>query len=73
MEQRQTHAKDFLVEVRESLGEEKYLELANHLKSFRTKASDVSALKDQISPLLGTKTNLMNRFLEFLPRKHRAC
>ena len=71
-EQRKSAAKEFLVQVRDTIGPDNYLSLAGELKAYQAKNLSVAVLKGNVVPLLQSDTSLLERFLEFLPKKYRT-
>jgi len=75
--QRRSNAKDFLLQVRERLGDEKYLVFSNFMKSYTTAkgeedTSRLSMLHRKIYDLLQPKhDDLYQKFLKFLPKARR--
>ena len=66
-------AKSFLIHVRDTIGLENYLQIVNHLKTFRSKSgSSVSNLKESACDLLEGHPDLLEQFLQFLPKKYRT-
>lgn len=72
VEQRRMMAKDFLVHVRDTIGLENYLQIVSHLKSFKSRSLSIPHLKDSAADLLKDHPELLEQFLEFLPRKFRT-
>lgn len=71
-EQRRSLAKDFLIRVRDDIGNDRYLELAMCLKSYHTNGCTVPELKDKVMELLKGYEDLLERFMNFLPKKFRT-
>jgi len=65
-------AKDFLIQTRDRIGAEKYLQIANLLKDYHAKGITLADLKTSILGILEGDRDLVVRFIDFLPKKIRA-
>jgi len=71
-DKRHVQARDFLIRARETIGNEKYLSLANCLKTYHASGCSVSELKKQVLDLLNGNHHLLESFIYFLPEKFRT-
>lgn len=72
VEARRLECKDFLVEVRETVGPNNYLTIVNLLKSLNAKVLSIPQMKDGFSAILQDYPELLNRFENYLPTRFRS-
>ena len=71
VETRRISAKVFLMEVRDTLGAEKYLSLVNQFKGYESRFISLSQLKKSSCSILEGHDDLIRKFLEFMPTRFR--
>ena len=72
VEKRSVMARDLLSVIRDTIGPLNYLKICKLLKANQTrKGSSIPALKDRAEELLGDHPELFDRFVAFLPKRHR--
>ena len=72
VEKRRVMARDLLSVIRDTIGPQNYLKICKLLKANQSrKGSSIPALKDRAEELLGDHPELLDRFIAFLPKKHR--
>ena len=72
VEKRRVMARDLLSVIRDTIGPLNYLKICKLLKANQTrKGSSIPALKDRAEELLGDHPELFDRFVAFLPKRHR--
>ena len=71
-EKRRVLAKDYLAYTRDTIGPDKYNDLALYLKLYHAKKMDMTLLKRKIGDVLENFPSLHSKFLEFLPKKLRS-
>ena len=68
-EERRVDAKQLLLDIEDQLGKEKLAEVVNAIKRLHQKP--ISDLKSELVEVLKGHAELLQRFLEFLPRRFR--
>ena len=72
VEQRRVMARDLLSVIRDTIGPQNYLKICKLLKANQSrKGNAIPALRDRAEELLGDHPELFDRFVAFLPKKHR--
>ena len=72
VEKRRVMARDLLSVIRDTIGPQNYLKICKLLKANQSrKGNAIPALRDRAEELLGDHPELFDRFVAFLPKKHR--
>ena len=71
VEKRRILARELLSVIRDTIGATNYLKICKLLKANQMRKGSIPAIKDRAEHLLGDHPELLDRFIAFLPKKHR--
>jgi hypothetical protein len=70
VEERRTSAKDLLFDIQNAVGTEKMRQICRAIKSLQSKS--IADLKDRAEDILQSHPALLDRFLDYLPKRFRS-
>ena len=70
VEERRTSAKDLLFDIQQAVGAEKMRHICRAIKSLQSKS--ISEMKERVAEILDSHPTLLDRFLDYLPKRHRS-
>jgi hypothetical protein len=70
VDERRTSAKDLLFDIQQAVGTEKMKQICRAIKSLHSKS--VGDLKDRAEEILQSHPVLLDRFLDYLPKRFRT-
>eukprot|EP00562_Extubocellulus_spinifer_P000605 CAMPEP_0178488820 /NCGR_PEP_ID=MMETSP0696-20121128/10057_1 /TAXON_ID=265572 /ORGANISM="Extubocellulus spinifer, Strain CCMP396" /LENGTH=814 /DNA_ID=CAMNT_0020116601 /DNA_START=367 /DNA_END=2811 /DNA_ORIENTATION=- len=71
VEKRKIMARELLCVIRDTIGAQNYLKICKLLKANQNRKGSIPSLKGRAEDLLGDHPELLDRFIAFLPKKHR--